>query len=141
MTAKKNQPAESNPAVARCLKAWNAAYRATERNGEDEEECAYVAAMAYCEALPPLFGVRNIRNYIACVAHGVAIGAIDRSEGSGLIYAAQVAFSTRRIRPSSRQNAPSQPKKHPSRAISGPVSAIQEPFRPALPAAEPVLPK
>lgn len=135
MTAKINQSAESNPAVARCVKAWHAAYRATEKEGEDDVECETAANLAYCEAMPPLFGVRNIRNYIACVAHGTVIGAISRSESSGLIYAAQVAFSTRRIRPLRKQNAPSPSKTAPSGAISEPLSAIQEPFSPSASAA------
>jgi hypothetical protein len=34
-----------------------------------------------------------IRDFIACVVHGIAIGAIPSSEGTRLLYRAQVAHS------------------------------------------------
>jgi hypothetical protein len=57
--------------------------------------------------MPPLVGVRHIRNYIACVAHGSVTGAIDIADTSRLLYRAQVALSTRRIRPTQEKAAPS----------------------------------
>ena len=46
---------------------------------------------AYREALPPLHGSENIRDFIACVAHGMAIEVFDVREASKMLYAAQVA--------------------------------------------------
>ncbi|HUD57072.1 MAG TPA: hypothetical protein VMR02_17705 [Terracidiphilus sp.] len=48
---------------------------------------------AYREALPPLCGTGNIRDFIACVAHGIALDVFDVREASKLLYAAQVAGS------------------------------------------------
>jgi hypothetical protein len=43
--------------------------------------------------MPPLLGAENIREFIACVAHGMLIGAIENKDATRLLYAAQVAFS------------------------------------------------
>jgi hypothetical protein len=51
------------------------------------------ANKAYREALPPLRGAENIRDFIACVAHGMAIEVFDTREASKMLYAAQVAAS------------------------------------------------
>jgi hypothetical protein len=85
--------ATSNPAVARCCKAFaaNAA-----------------AEYAYRNAMPPLAGAQNIRDFIACVAHGMLTGAILAADGTRFLYAAQVAYSTveTRQRPSNSPNLP-----------------------------------
>lgn len=141
MSAKTGDSAESNPAVARCCEAYREAYstalenREPKKYEEDDEEYlreAHLAGeQAYVDEMPPLLGVRNIRNFIACAAHGSAKGMLDGNDASRLLYAARVAFSTRRLRPSRKENASSsskQAKKTASRAISEPVSAIQEPF-------------
>jgi hypothetical protein len=53
---------------------------------------ARVAAhKAFQKSLPPLAGQENIQNFIACVAHGMLIGAILSQDGARLLYAAQVA--------------------------------------------------
>jgi hypothetical protein len=49
--------------------------------------------IAYCEVLPRLSDAVSIREFIACVVHGMAIGAIPSSEGTRLLYGAQVAHS------------------------------------------------
>ena len=97
MSSKTDNSAESNPAVFRCKQAWTEAYRAALGEGKDDEDAGDAADYAYSEAMPPLFGVRNIRNFIACVAHGSMLGIIDRADCSRLLYAAQIAFSARRI--------------------------------------------
>jgi hypothetical protein len=51
------------------------------------------ANRAYREALPPLRGEENIRDFIACVAHGMALDVFDTKEASKMLYAAQVAAS------------------------------------------------
>jgi hypothetical protein len=70
---------------------------------------ARVAAhKAFQKSLPPLTGVENIRNFIACVAHGMLVGAILSPDGARLLYAAQIAKSAahspqRRQRPSRKE--------------------------------------
>jgi hypothetical protein len=56
---------------------------------------------AYRAALPPLAGEANIRNFVACITHGMVLGVFEPSEGSKLLYGAQVAAvaESRRFRP------------------------------------------
>ena len=49
------------------------------------------AADAYREAMPPLTGAENIRNFIACVGHGLLLHVITEKESTKLLYAAQTA--------------------------------------------------
>jgi hypothetical protein len=103
-------PALANKAVIRCTVAMdNAAVEmlATfkiprDDNGDydksyeelDEERLTYIYKYiyrAYRQALPPLMGIENIRDFVVCVAHGVTLEAIDRDEANRLLYAAQVA--------------------------------------------------
>ena len=49
------------------------------------------AKAAYLSGLPPLSGSRNIRDHVACVAHALAIKALDGANAARLLYAAQVA--------------------------------------------------
>ena len=51
------------------------------------------AHKAFQKSLPPLTGLENIQNFIACVAHGMLIGAILSRDGARLLYAAQVAMA------------------------------------------------
>ncbi|MGA3161422.1 MAG: hypothetical protein ABSC77_09410 [Terracidiphilus sp.] len=88
-----NEPTadQENPAVARCLSVWTIAYKA---NNKNSYEASKAAAEAYRNAMPRLSGYENICNFIACVAHGILIGAIDRKDSTKLLYAAQVALSS-----------------------------------------------
>lgn len=90
-------PALDNPAVMHCCLAHRRAYEIElERRGDKEGDIRYShdAQYAYRRTLPPLTGYKNIRDFIACVAHGVLIQAIPERQGSTLLYAAQVALST-----------------------------------------------
>jgi hypothetical protein len=47
--------------------------------------------LAYRTVMPEPIGRRNIKNFIACVVHGMAIEAITPEEGKNLLYAARTA--------------------------------------------------
>jgi hypothetical protein len=98
----------SNPAVTRCHDAMERAFRAIkstyDKDGnESEDQCqdraAVAAQKAYCQAMPPLSGSENIRNFIACVAHGMLLEVFTGAESTRLLYAAQVAGSAAAKRP------------------------------------------
>jgi len=94
-------PALANSAVANCCRAfeasWDESLAEEEEMDEDEEfdeyRAAKDAAIAFRSAMPPLSGKDNIRDFIACVAHGMLIGAIDEDKGTKLLYAAQIALT------------------------------------------------
>lgn len=91
------QPLHPNLAVAQCIQAGNAAYKTELARTSLDFKAAQAAAKAYRRAMPPLEGQQNISNFIACVAHGVLISAIDHRDSSKLLYAAQVALSLLRV--------------------------------------------
>jgi hypothetical protein len=84
-------PALANPSIARCCEAKTAAHRAAAAKRQSDYQCAVAAREAYRKAMPPLTGPDNIRDFIACVAHGMLIGVLTTSDSTRLLYAAQVA--------------------------------------------------
>ena len=58
-----------------------------------------VSSQAYREAMPPLVDERHIRDFIACVTHGMVLRIFEANEGSNLLYAAQVASQAQAKRP------------------------------------------
>lgn len=87
----KRNPAFANPAVACCCKAWKRAYRAAIRNKEAAPNAARNAGEAYRAAMPPLTTRESCNDFLACVTHGLLIGAICEKDSGKLLYAAQVA--------------------------------------------------
>ncbi len=85
-----------NSAIARCFSEWQRVYKAEKAKGEHWVTAEKIAGRAYRRAMPSLSGQENIRNFVACVAHGMLIGAVDGKDGTKLLYAAQVALSTLR---------------------------------------------
>jgi hypothetical protein len=79
--------------------------------------------MAYCTAMPRLADSESIREFIACVVHGMGIGAIPSAEGTRLLYGAQVAHSAlpspkrRKKRNKSAQNTPGNQPPTPTSSI------------------------
>ena len=76
------------------MSAWKRAYKIAEKAGRSDVYNSRESGISYRHALPPLTGEDNIRDFIACVAQGMLIGAIDGPDGARLLYAAQVAFTT-----------------------------------------------
>jgi hypothetical protein len=88
----KNPPENpQNPAVSRCCKAWNRTFNASFARKKCDYTAGKEAAAAYRDAMPNLFGEQNIRDFIACAAHGILIGAIEGKVATQLLYAAQIA--------------------------------------------------
>ncbi len=84
----------TNPAVARCTKAWSKAYRAVMAESDHETTATYSASEAFRAAMPPLSSRENCRDFIACVAQGTLLGAIPERYSTKLLYAAQVAVTS-----------------------------------------------
>ncbi len=95
----------ANPAVARCCEAFNRIYKVNIAINQTKAAATECAAVAYREAMPPLTGPDNIRDFIACVAQGILVGAINSLQSSKLLYAAQVALSASRKLPTQKPSA------------------------------------
>jgi hypothetical protein len=87
------------PAIENCLVVWRQVYKAKIAKNKSRYESADGAGNAYRNAMPPLIGFDNIRDFIACATHGLLIGAINGEDATKLLYAAQVALSTLRLAP------------------------------------------
>lgn len=90
--------ASAKAAVRRCNAAYQRAYKATLQQEAKNNPFATMSASieactAYCNAMPALVGEEGIRDFLACAAHGVLIGAIPQNKGTQVIYAAQVTLS------------------------------------------------
>ena len=94
-----SNPALANSAVARCVADWKDTISSLSDAGVYEHHISRRAAEAFCTAIPPLTDSSSIADFIACVAHGMLIGAIDPKNGSKLLYAAQVASAAIRTCP------------------------------------------
>jgi hypothetical protein len=86
-------PACIIPAVARCCDAFQLAYDEDFKKQKNDFLARQVAGQAYRNLMPPLSDKESIRDFVACVAHGLLIKAIEDSSVGKLIYAAQVALS------------------------------------------------
>jgi hypothetical protein len=86
-------PALANHAIARCARAFQDAYREELAIGGFKIGATDKAAEAYRALLPPLTSRDNCRDFIACVAHGMLLGAIGEKNAGKLLYAAQVALA------------------------------------------------
>ena len=100
---------QARAAIKRCRAAWKRAYDAC-LEGTDGDGCARInaaheAGPAYRKAMPPLAGYESIRDFIACTAYGILLGAIPESRGSQLLYAAQVALAALHHEPKPRKSA------------------------------------
>jgi len=89
----KSSPSFSNPAVALCSKAWRKTFRDQVGADVNEVSAARRAAEAYRVAMPALSTRESCRDFIACVAQGILLGAIPEKDGGKLLYAAQVALA------------------------------------------------
>ena len=78
-------------AVEYCVLAWNDAFEQQRAKGKDEYSAARYAHKAFRQALPDLTSPEKIQGFIACVSRGVLLGAIEHTDASRLLYAAQVA--------------------------------------------------
>ena len=78
-----------NHAIALCVEAWTREYQAVMKSNRGRCEATAAAAFAYQRTLPTLTGMDNVRNFIACVPHGMAIGAIEGAPACRLLYAAR----------------------------------------------------
>jgi hypothetical protein len=103
----KPDPAHAK-AINRCMAAWRRAFNAymehCEGTSTDRVFAAHEADKAYCNAMPLLSSYESIRDFIACTAHGILIGAIPPQKSGHILYAAQVALSSLQCEPKPRKS-------------------------------------
>jgi hypothetical protein len=111
-------------AVEVCCSSYLSATQPLRGKNISDENIARAGQIAYCTAMPRLADPESIREYIACVVHGMGIGAIPTAEGTRLLYGAQVAHSAqpspkrRKKRNKSAQNTPGNQPPTPTPSIT-----------------------
>jgi hypothetical protein len=80
-------------AVEVCCSSYLSITQQLRENKHSEDAVSRAGQIAYCSVLPRLSDAESIREFIACVVHGMAVGAIPSTEGTRLLYGAQVAHS------------------------------------------------
>lgn len=109
MPRKSPPPSLSNAAVARCVKAYERAYKlvsvsfAASGKPLDKGFAWDQARAAFSDALPPLCGEDNIRDFIACVTYGMIKETLTYIQCRNLLAAAKIALSA--VRAKRRQPA------------------------------------
>jgi hypothetical protein len=98
-------PPVRNAAVQRCCAARECSLQNSRAKRHDDYDTKRSAAEAYRNAMPHLSGYENIRDFIACAAHGMLIGAVDAIEGPKFLYAAQVALGALRHEPKDQKRS------------------------------------
>ena len=108
-------------AVQRCLDAYHRTL-AIPRKPDGTGSVHDYACEAYRNAMPFLSSPANIDAFIACVAHGMLIEAISFNHASKLLYAAQVATTSRRAQ---QQKQPTRPDaQHDSQLDTQPTPTL-----------------
>jgi hypothetical protein len=99
-------------AVQRCLDAYNKACAIEDAGNDHSLESLQRVNRAYRHAMPFLTSdPEAIDAFIACVTHGLIYEIFPLAEASKLLYAAQVAITSRRARTeAARQNSKSESK-------------------------------
>ncbi|HEY1903358.1 MAG TPA: hypothetical protein VGG56_13045 [Terracidiphilus sp.] len=96
-------PSQRNIAVQRCCAARDRSLEESLTRKIDKYEARKHAQEAYRDALPDLSGYENIRDFIACISHGLLSGDIHPIESTTFLYAAQVAISALRLEPKDKE--------------------------------------
>jgi len=94
-----------NLAVEICVKAYLTSKKDLLDQGIKKADVEELAQLSYASHLPMLANADCIRDFIACVVHGMAVGAIPSPQGTRLLYGAQVAHSALPGGKSDAQNA------------------------------------
>ena len=84
-------PPSGNSSVDHCCRAYELAWETAKERGAGRNAVKAEAEQAFRRAMPTLAGKENIRDFVACVAHGVLIEAISGPDAARLLYAAQIA--------------------------------------------------
>jgi hypothetical protein len=81
-----------NLAVEICLQTYTSTMQEQLDKKVKSPEVERLGRVAYAAMLPKLSNADCIRDFIACVVHGMAIGAIRSSAGTHLLYGAHSAL-------------------------------------------------
>jgi hypothetical protein len=79
-------------AIAHCILAKRGAHKKALAERKDKSDALRAGNFAFLRAMPPLSGLNNIRNFIACVAHAMVTEVLLPADAAPLLAAARTAL-------------------------------------------------
>jgi hypothetical protein len=92
-----------NAALHRCCQARNRTLADCKGLKIADWEAAGIAAENYLAALPDLASIQDIKDYAACINHGIAISVLTPSEGNSMLATARVVLEAIRSEEKARE--------------------------------------
>ncbi len=86
--------------VASCMRSWNYAHKnRAEGKNPNPWECEKAGNKAYLNAVPPLSGLQNICDFIACINYASMAGIVTHSDATHYLANARIALAALSLRP------------------------------------------
>jgi hypothetical protein len=100
ITTKDAKGNSGKEAIATCMRSWNYAHK---KRAEDERptawECEKAGNKAYLNAAPPLSGLENICDFIACINYASMRGVVTHTDATHYMANARIALAALSLRP------------------------------------------
>ena len=96
---------DRNPVVQRCCEARNRVLADCKGLAISDYTASCMGSEAFVAAMPDLTTIQEIKDYAACIAHGVVIGAVDGKQAPKLLSAAKLVLSALRFQPNEQNPA------------------------------------
>jgi hypothetical protein len=94
-----------NAALHRCCQARNRALADCKGLNLSDWQTADIAAENYLATLPDLDSIQAIKDYAACINHGIAISVLRPVDGNAMLATARVVMQTLRAEENQRMTA------------------------------------
>jgi hypothetical protein len=94
----RDRTSRTDKALTTCRHAWEDAYAQANAKGLTAAKALRMAQVAYKLAMPKMDSLATIRAAISCTAQGIQLEVFDGRDGSQLLYAAQVALATLKVK-------------------------------------------
>jgi hypothetical protein len=102
----RDRTSRADKALAACKDAWSEAYAQAQEKGLPATKALRMAQVAYKLAMPKMDTLPGIRAAIAAIAQGIQLEVFDGRDGSQLLYAAQVALATLKVKGAKKHGTP-----------------------------------
>jgi len=110
-TSKPNSGNQQNAALDRCVKAWQRTFNLASIDPKNDtlappsDDTTYFArkqaSLSFRDAMPPLSGYENIRDFIACTTYAMLKNILDDDDCKSLFVAARIATAVLKAQPKS----------------------------------------
>ena len=94
-----------NAALHRCCQARNRALADCKGLNVSDWQSGDIAAEAFLACLPDLDSIQSIKDYAACINHGIAISVLKPADGNAMLATARVVMQTVRAEENQRLSA------------------------------------